>query len=290
MFAVGAQFALQAPINSALGRHVGRLAASLVSNTVGTVFLIALVVVTGEVSNLGSLGDVPVYQLLGGLIGASYVATATLTVARIGAGAVVAATITGQLISSLLIDDLGLVGVDAVPLSLLRVCGALLLVAGTLLVIRRDAGGAGGARFDLLALLTVFAVGLMVGIQHPLNGLLAETSGDLLAGLTNFVVGAALLLVIVVLTGRASRLPEVRRAPAWQFLGGLVGVITVVAALSAVAVLGAAGLTATLITGQLFGSIALDRAGAFGLAVRLITPARATGVALLLAGTVLSVS
>ncbi len=133
--AVGLQLALQAPINSALGRHVGRLAASLVSNAVGTAILLTFVVVTGEAANLGSLGDVPFYQLLGGLIGASYVATATLTVARIGAGAVVAATITGQLLSSLLIDDLGLIGVDAVPLTFVR--GADLgtfLVAGTGLV------------------------------------------------------------------------------------------------------------------------------------------------------------
>ncbi len=212
--AVGLQLALQAPINSALGRHVGRLAASLVSNAVGTAILLTFVVVTGEAANLGSLGDVPFYQLLGGLIGASYVATATLTVARIGAGAVVAATITGQLLSSLLIDDLGLIGIDAVPLTFVRVCGALLLVAGTLLVIRREGSGRSHERFDLLALFAVFAVGLMIGIQHPLNGLLAETSGDLLAGLTNFVVGTALLLVIVVATGRAPKLPGFgRRRP-----------------------------------------------------------------------------
>jgi len=288
--AVGLQLALQAPINSALGRHVGRLAAALVSFGVGTVVLLLLVIATGAIADLGTLGEVPFYQLLGGLIGAGYVATTTLTVARIGAGAVVAATITGQLMSSLLIDDMGLVGIDAVPLSFLRLCGALLLVAGTLLVVRRKASDAGLERSDLLALFAVFVVGLMVGIQHPLNGLLAETSGDLLAALTNFVVGSALLLVIVVVTGRAPKLAGVRQAPPWKLIGGLIGVITVVAALSAVSVIGAAGLTAALITGQLIGSIALDRAGAFGLTVRLITPARAAGAALLLTGTLLSIS
>jgi len=77
--AVGAQLALQPPINSALGRHVGRLAASLVSFIVGTLFLFVLVLATGGLSGVGDLAGVPGYQLLGGLIGATYVATATLT-------------------------------------------------------------------------------------------------------------------------------------------------------------------------------------------------------------------
>jgi transporter family-2 protein len=287
---VGLQLALQAPINSQLGRHVGRLAASLVSFGVGTAILLVLVVATGEIADAGSLGEVPFYQLCGGLIGASYVATTTLTVARIGAGAVVAATITGQLISSLLIDDLGLVGVDAVPVTLMRMAGAAFLVAGTVLIVRRTGPRTGEVRRDLLALVSVFVVGLMVGFQHPLNGLLAETTGDLLAGLNNFIVGTSLLAVIVIATGRGPGLTGIRQAPTWQLAGGLIGTITVVAALSAVSVIGAAGLTAALITGQLIGSIALDRVGAFGLTVRLITPARATGAALLLAGTLLSVS
>ena len=289
---VGAQLALQPPINSALGRHVGRLAASLVSFIVGTLFLFVLVLATGGLSGVGDLAGVPGYQLLGGLIGATYVATATLTVSRIGAGAVVAATVTGQLFSSLLIDDLGLVGVDTVPLDLLRVTGAVLLVAGTLLVVDRAARppGSQGRGLDLPALAAVLAAGFLVGLQHPLNGLLSESSGELQAGLANFVVGALFLTVIVVATGRAGRLPEFRRAPAWQLTGGLIGVVTVVAALSAVSTIGAAGLTAALVTGQLIGSVAIDRAGAFGLTLRPVSRRRALGVALLVAGTLLCVS
>lgn len=290
--AVGAQLALQAPINSALGSHVGRLAASLVSFVVGTAVLLALVVLTGEASRSGELSAVPAYQLLGGLIGATYVATATLTVARIGAGAVVAATITGQLLSSLLVDDLGIIGVETVPLDPLRIGGAVLLVAGTVLVVGLDRRPVAQPvrRFHLVAVGTVFAAGLLVGLQHPLNGLLAESSGELLAGLTNFVTGTLFLAAIVLFTGRAARLGRFRQAPAWQFVGGLIGVVTVVAALSAVSTIGAAGLTAALVTGQLIGSIAIDRAGAFGLTVRTITPKRALGVALLVAGTLLCVS
>jgi transporter family-2 protein len=302
--AVGAQLALQAPINSALGEHVGRLAASLVSFVVGTSILVALIVFTGGAGSLPQPGDVPAYQMLGGLIGAAYVATGTFTVARIGAGAVVAATVTGQLLSSLLIDDLGLVGVDEINLDAGRVLGAVLLLVGTVLVVARravpeeedtkpnlprKAALRGLGTGDLPFVGIVFGAGLLVGLQHPLNSLLAESTGDLAAGLTNFLVGTVLLAVLVLATGRASKLIGAREAPPWQFIGGLFGVVTVVAALAAVSTIGAAGLTAALVTGQVIGSIAVDRAGAFGLDVRLLTFRRIGGTALLLVGTALCV-
>jgi len=312
IIAVGAQLALQAPINSALGQHVGKLAASFVSFLIGTSILLILVFVSGGAGSLSALGDVPAYQLAGGLIGATYVATATFTVARIGAGAVVAATITGQLLSSLAIDDFGLVGVDAVALDGIRILGALMLLGGTLLVVgqgkpakeepagqkpaaRVPAGQKPGGsrvqwRAELPSIAAVFGAGLLVGFQHPLNGLLSESAGELGAGLTNFLVGTSFLLFLVLVTGRGPKLAGVRGAPAWQFLGGLIGVITVAAALSAVSVVGAAGLTAALVTGQLLGSVLIDRAGAFGLPVRLLTARRLVGTMLLLAGTAACVS
>jgi transporter family-2 protein len=296
--AVGIQLALQAPINSALGSHVGRLAASLVSFTVGTLILAGLVLVTGEASNLGDVFDQPAWESAGGLIGASFVAVATITVARIGAGAVVAATVTGQLLSSLVIDDLGLVGVDTEPLSAIRVAGAVLLVAGTLLVVlerRKDEGPSPGPRGDRarawhFAVPVVFMVGLAVGFQHPINAELGSSIGELNAGLVNFVVGSALLAFLVASSGRARGLGGVPQAPRWQFVGGLIGVITVLASLSAVPVIGAAALTAALVTGQLVGSVALDRFGAIGLDVRPVDARRAAGVLLLLAGTVACVA
>lgn len=308
VIAVGAQLALQPPINSALGQHVGRLAATLVSFVVGTALLLMLVLASGEAGSVPELGSVPLYQLAGGLIGAIYVATATFTVGRIGAGAVAAATITAQLLSSLAIDEFGFFGVEAIPLDPVRILGALMLVAGTFLVaVRRASPGSVGpdrsvssapglrvsggmGKADLPAVTAVFAAGLLVGIQHPLNGLLSESTGELVAGLSNFLVGTAFLLLVVLVTGRGARLAGVRKAPAWQFLGGLFGVVTVVAALSVVSVVGAAGLTAALVTGQLLGSIAIDRAGAFGLEQRLLTVRRLAGVALLIAGTVACVA
>jgi bacterial/archaeal transporter family-2 protein len=132
----GGLIALQAPINAGLGRATGSLAAALVSFIVGSIALAAIVVLSGNVGNLGSTFDVSWYYLLGGLLGAVYVANALIAVSAIGAGGVAAATVAGQLTASVVVDRLGLFGLDQVALSPARVIGVVLLLVGTLLVVR----------------------------------------------------------------------------------------------------------------------------------------------------------
>jgi transporter family-2 protein len=132
----GGLIALQAPINSGLGKATGSLPAALVSFLVGTVALAAIVVLSGKAGGLGSTFDVSWYYLLGGLLGAVYVANALVAVTAIGAGGVAAATITGQLVASVAIDRLGLFGLDQVSLGPERLVGVGLLLAGTVLVVR----------------------------------------------------------------------------------------------------------------------------------------------------------
>lgn len=133
---VGSLIALQAPINSGLGKVTGTMPAAAISFTVGTLLLLGIVVVTGEAGNLSRAADVRWYYLIGGVLGAAYVTTVLLTVRTLGAGGVTAATVAGQLTMSVVIDRLGFLGLDETPITLSRVIGVVLLFAGTLLVIR----------------------------------------------------------------------------------------------------------------------------------------------------------
>lgn len=132
----GGLIALQAPINAGLGKATGSLPAALVSFVIGTIALTAIVVLSGKASGLGSTFDVSWYYLLGGLLGAVYVANALIAVSAIGAGGVAAATITGQLTASVAIDRFGWFGLDEVPLTPERLLGVGLLLVGTILVVR----------------------------------------------------------------------------------------------------------------------------------------------------------
>jgi len=133
----GGLIALQAPINSTLGRAIGSLPAASVSFAIGLAALVAItLLVAGGFGRLGEAGNLSWYYLTGGVLGAVYVTTALIAVRTLGAGGVTAATIAGQLTLSVVIDRLGILGLDERGLTPGRVLGVALLAAGTFLVVR----------------------------------------------------------------------------------------------------------------------------------------------------------
>jgi transporter family-2 protein len=136
MAVVGGFIALQAPINAGLGKATGSFAAALVSFAVGTLILAAIVVASGKAGGVPEAANVHWYYLLGGLLGAAYVFSALVLVDEIGAGGVAAATVTGQLVTSVLLDRLGVLGLEQTSLSWDRVLGVGLLLVGTYLIVR----------------------------------------------------------------------------------------------------------------------------------------------------------
>ncbi|MDQ3675184.1 MAG: DMT family transporter [Actinomycetota bacterium] len=133
----GGLVAMQAPINSMLGRSVGTFQAAFVSFTIGTLILALIAALAkGGLGQVGEARHLSWYYLTGGLLGAAYVTTILVTVRSLGAGGAVAATITGQLTMSLIIDHYGWLGVNRDPVDALRLFGVALLAVGTYLVVR----------------------------------------------------------------------------------------------------------------------------------------------------------
>jgi bacterial/archaeal transporter family-2 protein len=134
---VGGLIALQAPINSVLGKRIGTLPAASVSFAIGTVLLVALALtVGGGFGKLGEARHLTWYYLIGGLLGAAYVTTVLVTVRTLGAGGATAATIAGQLTAAVVVDQLGILGLDKQTVTPARIAGVALLAAGTFLVVR----------------------------------------------------------------------------------------------------------------------------------------------------------
>lgn len=141
-----------------------------------------------------------------------------------------------------------------------------------------------------LAVLVGVGAGCLVGMQAPINSRLGKTVGSVQAATFSFLVGTALLLLIAsFVNGGLGRLGQVRDVPWWALVGGLLGAVYVTVALIAVRTLGASGLTAVVITGQLAISVVIDRFGLFGLARQHIDASRIVGLLLLVAGVVLVV-
>lgn len=136
MAIVGGGIALQAPINAGLGQVTGNFAAAALSFAIGTALLAAIVVLTGRADQIGEVRQVEWYYLLGGVLGAAYVFSALVLVTEIGAGGVAAATVTGQLATSVFLDRIGFLGLEHEPITLTRLLGVGLLLVGTYLIVR----------------------------------------------------------------------------------------------------------------------------------------------------------
>ncbi len=133
----GAFLAAQAPINAQLARGLGLpVAAAALSFLSGAVVLgiVTLVVARSQGIALDWKAPAPWLFVAGGVLGGAYVTIATILIPRLGAAAVMAFLVAGQLIAGLLLDRIGFLGMAVREISLGRVAGAILLMAGALLV------------------------------------------------------------------------------------------------------------------------------------------------------------
>jgi transporter family-2 protein len=82
------------------------------------------------------LAAMPWWAVIGGLVGAVQVYAGLTLVNRVGAGMFVGLTVTAALITSLVVDHFGWFRMQVHPISIWRVLGGLLMVAGVTLISR----------------------------------------------------------------------------------------------------------------------------------------------------------
>lgn len=133
----GAFLAAQAPINSQLARGLGLpVAAAAFSFLSGAVALglVTLLVTRSQGISLDWKAPAPWLFVAGGVLGGAYVTITTILIPRLGAAAVMAFLVAGQLLAGMLLDRIGFLGMAVREITLGRMAGAFLLVAGALLV------------------------------------------------------------------------------------------------------------------------------------------------------------
>jgi transporter family-2 protein len=138
-FIAGLLLTVQIGLNATLGRAAGNLRFAVFMNfLVGLIGLITYFAAGGfgPWPSREGLAAVPLWAWFGGLLGAFYVTVATLAGPRIGAAALLALTVFGQLIASLLVDQFGWLGFQVQPISATKLVGAALLLGGVGLIVR----------------------------------------------------------------------------------------------------------------------------------------------------------
>ena len=138
-----------------------------------------------------------------------------------------------------------------------------------------------------LAILATVAVGALIAFQPPVNSELGHRTSVLAAAFISTAISALVVGLIVVFAGQMGEVKNVPGTPPLYLTGGLMGALLVTVTLVTVRTLGAGGVTAAAVSGQLIVSALLDRFGVLGLDKVGLTTPRVAGFALLLLGTAL---
>jgi transporter family-2 protein len=137
-FLAGLLLTVQVGFNAALRNAFGNPGTAALGNfLIGTAGLLAYLFITrAEWPSRAAVFGAPPWAWIGGLLGAFYVVSSVVVGPRLGAAALLALTVFGQLAASLVIDHFGWLGFPEHPFTLTRLAGAALLLAGVILIVR----------------------------------------------------------------------------------------------------------------------------------------------------------
>lgn len=133
--AAGVTITLQSILNAALGKRTGYFGSTLVVTLVSIAFVVLLILLFPQEANLQNVPRLSDWYLyLGGVLGILIVLAPILLVPRIGATFTLSTLVIGQLVSAFIIDQFGLFGMPRVEISIARIVGLVLLLAGAYLI------------------------------------------------------------------------------------------------------------------------------------------------------------
>ena len=136
-----------------------------------------------------------------------------------------------------------------------------------------------------LFVLFAFVSGGGLAFQAAINTGLGKRSGQpVWAALASFVVGTIFLALIVAAQHGWPAMSVVSAMPWYLWMGGILGALYVAATIVVAPRIGVAALIGVAIAGQMAASLAIDKFGWLGLAVRPLGVGRIVGAVLVVTG------
>lgn len=127
----GAAMAIQGTLNSIFGKMVGIWESILIVHLVGTITVIVIMLVMGlSFSGFSKLTQVPWYVYLGGVLNVVIFFTVVSSMPKIGVGNATTAIIVTQILTAILIDSTGALGLKKYEFHYIDLLGVLLLAIG----------------------------------------------------------------------------------------------------------------------------------------------------------------
>lgn len=291
---------LQTSINSQLRNRVKTpFLSSLISFLVGTVFLIVLSVLTGSGIPLmnGSLSSMPWWGYLGGIIGMICLTINIFLFPILGSVQTVIIPMVGQILMSVIIDNFGWFYAKTSPLSLTKLLGIILVIAGIMITIAlpsilskktttvKSTNKNQKLIWQIIALLDGFAF----SIESTINGHVGIVlKSPIYSAFLTFLIASIILIVINILQGNFKNMKFIAstHTPWWNFLGGIIGGINIFINAFLVPQIGIGLATILGLLGQIIISLVIDNWGFLGAEINKINKLQISGILTIILGIV----
>ncbi|TPP05031.1 DMT family transporter [Rhizobium glycinendophyticum] len=140
-FAAGCAISVQAAVNAQLASGIGGnvFGAAFYSFASGAVVLGLVAFLHGGLANaVAALPSQAPWKLIGGVLGAGAIFSTVILAPRIGLANLLILVIAGQLVTSLLIDKFGLLNSPLLPVTQVKLWGAVFVIGGALMTLFGD--------------------------------------------------------------------------------------------------------------------------------------------------------
>lgn len=244
--------AIMVYINGGLIEYFGIHLSTVIIHLSGLTFVTAAASVLKK--RFLPIKGIPLYLYSGGFVGYFTTLFNLLAVGRISISSILALSLLGQIIFSLLVDQFGLFGMRIRKFDTIKFLSLLLTSAGIYFMLH------GSKDFVILPILASLLSGFTVVLSRQINSELSQKTNIYVGTWINYLMGLALSSVIFIISliiSPALDLPDF--SPSFHiFLGGAIGSIIVFLSNICVSKMSSFIMTLLMFAGQVFGGLIID--------------------------------
>lgn len=248
----GAVIAIMIAINGVLTNSYGTLNATFIIHIVGTVF--AFIVAVGMKEKIRFPRDIPKWLYTGGAVGLLTTVFNNFAFGKINMSSIIAIGLFGQMMTSLITDRFGLFGMKRHNFSVFSLFGCICALIGMYFMLD------GSDSMQVFAIVFSFLAGVTVVVSRSINARLSEYTSALQSSFINHLVGLGFTAILVLFISGKTVFMRNMEMPfhIWMYLGGTLGVATVLLSNITVPKVSAFQLTLLTFVGQLFTGLLID--------------------------------
>lgn len=290
---VGLTSPLQTAVNSRLRTAVGdATVAAFISFSVGTMILLAVFFISGEyrLFSLPTIAAVPWWCWMGGICGVIFVATIMPLFKAIGSVQSMVLPIFGQIVSSIIIDNYGWLGMPQHSVTPIRLIGMVLVFVGVIMIVVvpniKELRTSASKNIVLWQIYGVILGVIMTFNTVSTGNLGVHLNSTIMATTFAFIIGTILLKVICLSRRKLSNALRLfnKENPWWIGLGGVFGAILIGGYTYLIPIIGVGALAVLALLGQMIISLFIDKFGLFEAEKKPVGWAQIAGVVVMLVG------